>query len=69
MTDGVDSKVELKLLQKDYNSVDCWSIIAKQMMSVRAPGLRGILGNRHAAGASLGIQVASVKQSATKRTF
>lgn len=54
-------EVEPKLLQKGYNSVDCLSIIAKQMMSMRAPGLRGILGNHHAAGASLGIQVALVK--------
>lgn len=29
-------KVELKFLQKDYNSVDCWSIIAKQISYVGA---------------------------------
>lgn len=47
----------------------CWPIIAKQMMSVRAPGLQGILGNNHAAGALtngllLGSKVESVKRSA-----
>lgn len=38
------------------------------MMSVRAPGLRGILGNNRAA-ASLGIQVASVGKEIRNQAY